>query len=72
MSDTGRAHDQLELYTSGALTDSEMIAFDDHLQLCRDCQARAPRLFEVAAALIPDSPASDHTWNRIVEAIERR
>jgi len=72
MSDAGRIHDQLELYTTGALTETEMIVFDEHLQRCRDCQARAPHLFEVAAALIPDSPASDQTWDRIVAAIERR
>ena len=72
MSDTGRIHDQLELYTTGALSGAEMIAFDDHLQGCSHCQARAPHLFEVAAALIPDSPASEQTWNRIVAAIERR
>lgn len=71
MSDPGRIHDQLDLYTTGALTSAEVVAFDYHLQHCADCQARAPHLFEVAAALIPDSPASEQTWNRIVAAIER-
>lgn len=72
MSDPGRIHDQLELYTTGVLPAAEMIAFDDHMQRCRDCQARAPNLFEVAAALIPDSPAPEQTWSRIVSAIEQR
>lgn len=72
MSDPGRIHDQLELYTAGVLTAAEMIAFDDHLQRCRECQARTPHLFEVAAALIPDSPPPEQTWSRIVAAIEQR
>jgi len=72
MSDLARIHDQLTLYTTGNLTRSELIAFDDHLRRCRNCQARAPHLFEMAAALIPDSPAPEETWSRIVSAIEQR
>lgn len=72
MSDAASIHDQLELYATGSLPDSEMIAFDDHLQRCRDCQTRTPRLFETAAELIPDSPPAEHVWHRIVSAIEKR
>lgn len=64
-------HDQLVLYVTGVLPDAEMIAFDDHLQRCRDCQTRTPLLFETAAELIPDSPPSQRAWNRIVSAIEK-
>jgi anti-sigma factor RsiW len=72
VSDSITIHDQLELYTAGVLTSDETIAFDDHLLRCRRCQARAAHLFEVAAALIPDSPAPEQTWARIVSAIEQR
>jgi anti-sigma factor RsiW len=72
VSDPITIHDQLELYTAGVLTTEETIAFDDHLLRCRRCQARATHIFEVAAALIPDSPAPEQTWARIVSAIERR
>lgn len=72
MSRSFTIHDQLELYSAGVLTAAETIAFDDHLLGCRECQSRAPSLFETAAALIPDSPAPERTWSRIVAAIEER
>lgn len=72
MSDATSFHDQLVLYVTGVLTKAEMVAFDDHLQRCEDCQSRMPQLFETAAALIPDSPAPRQTWSRIVSAIARR
>jgi hypothetical protein len=72
MSDSSTIHDQLEFYTAGFLTKAETIAFDDHLLRCRQCQARAPHYWELAAALIADSPASDQAWARIVLAIEQR
>jgi len=72
MSDSSRIHDQLELYTAGALTTAETIAFDDHLLRCRQCQGRAPHFRELAAALIPDSPAPEQAWARIVSAIDQQ
>lgn len=72
MSEEFSIHDNLVLYATGALPDAEMIAFDDHLQRCHDCQTRAPRLFATAAELIPDSPPPERVWNRIVSAIEER
>ncbi|MFP3880881.1 MAG: zf-HC2 domain-containing protein [Actinomycetota bacterium] len=65
-------HDKLALYATGTLPYAEMIAFDDHLQRCHDCQTRAPRLFAAAAELIPDSPPPERVWTRIVSAIEKR
>jgi anti-sigma factor ChrR (cupin superfamily) len=72
MSDHTDFCDQLVLYATGSLTKAELIAFDDHLQHCPDCQSRTPRLFETAAALIPDSPPPKQTWSRILSAIEKR
>ncbi|HEU4320640.1 MAG TPA: zf-HC2 domain-containing protein [Acidimicrobiia bacterium] len=71
MSHSNDIHDQLELYAAGALDDKELIAFDNHLSRCALCRSRTPALFEAVAALIPDSPPPDGTWDRIVSAIGR-
>jgi hypothetical protein len=71
VSDQTELHGQLALYVNGALTQAELIVFDDHLQRCSDCQSQAPRLFETVAALIPDSAPPRQTWSRIVAAIGR-
>lgn len=72
MSDPVSIHDKLALYATGTLPDAEMIAFDEHLQRCHDCQTRIPSLFETAAQLVPDSPPPERVWSRIVSAIDKR
>lgn len=62
-------HDLAELYAVGALHAQELSSFDDHLEVCAQCGSRLPSLLEAVAALIPDSPAPSHIWDRIVSAI---
>ncbi len=49
-----------------------MIAFDDQLHAAATARPRPPRLFEIAAELISDSPPPERVWHRIFSAIEKR
>jgi len=69
VSHTADLHDRLELYAAGALDTRELIEFDEHLSQCALCLSRTTAMFEVVAALTPDSPPPRNTWRRIVDAI---
>lgn len=67
---TGSIHEELELYAAGALSDREMLAFDDHLVRCGLCQSRMSNALEAIARLIPDSDPPPEAWSGIVAAIQ--
>ena len=56
MSDQTELHGRLAHYATGALTQAELIVFDDHLQRCPDCQfcCTHPRQRTAETDLEPD------------------
>lgn len=69
-----RTHDTLaqmvELRALDALEDHELKEFDAHLGECEICQLQLAEARSIAAALVPDSAAPDHMWDRIVADLQ--
>ena len=62
-------HDLVALYALDALDAEERDDFERHLQSCADCEASLEEHRSATTALVPDTPASDATWERISSAI---
>ena len=61
--------DLVPLYALDALDGQEHRNFIAHLETCAECRSALDEFHSVAAELVPDSPASEKTWELISLAI---
>ena len=61
--------DLVPLYALDALDGQEHLDFIAHLETCAECRSALDEYHSVAAKLVPDSPASEKTWELISVAI---